>query len=148
MNKNQLRENNPNWKGGKVVDNGYVRIYIGNGKYKAEHTLVMEKKLGRKLLYSEIVHHVDESFVARSNNDPNNLQLTNRSDHIRHHKKGSGKGYWVTFYKDRQKWGLQIRCKDGKYRSAGNYETEEKALEAMKRYKSYHVSKENKEVGK
>lgn len=164
MNNNQLRENNPNWKGGKVIDNGYVRIYIGNGKYKAEHKIVMEKKLKRKLTPNEIVHHIDEKFEARKNNNLSNLQLTDRSKHISHHKKGSGRGYWVTFYQDRQRWGLQIRNKDGKWKSSGNYNTREEALKiveqvyklkvtdeyktGLKNYKDYRVNKENKNVDK
>lgn len=85
--------NNAYWKGGKyITKNGYVMVLVGIKQYKAEHILVMEKILGRKLLPGEIVHHKDESFEARSNNDPSNLKLTNRSDHATHH--GIKNKYW------------------------------------------------------
>jgi len=85
--------NNAYWKGGKYINkNGYVMVLIGIKQYKAEHILVMEKLIGRKLLPDEIVHHKDESFEARSNNDPSNLVLTDRSNHAAHH--GIKNKYW------------------------------------------------------
>lgn len=67
------------WKGGRSIDkSGYVLIYLpdhrqanSNG-YVREHRVVMEKKLGRPLLRTEVVHHRDDN---RQNNDPDNLQL-------------------------------------------------------------------------
>lgn len=56
-----------------------------NGKKIDEHRYIMEQQLGRKLDYNEIVHHKDEDT---SNNDPSNLELTNRSEHTKHHRKG------------------------------------------------------------
>jgi hypothetical protein len=47
-----------------------------------EHRRVMEQKLQRKLLSSEIVHHKDED---KKNNHPDNLELMTRAEHIRHH---------------------------------------------------------------
>jgi len=41
----------------------------------------MEKKLGRKLLRSEIVHHIDGNTF---NNKPSNLALTTPQEHGRH----------------------------------------------------------------
>src|SRR4030042_684677 len=59
-------EKNPFWKGGRIVDKGgYVLIKMNqhpfascNG-YIREHRLVMEQKLGRYLLPSEVVHHIN-----------------------------------------------------------------------------------------
>lgn len=85
--------NNTYWKGGKyVTKEGYVMVLVGIKQYKAEHILVMEKYLGRKLTDDEIVHHVDESFEGRSKNVIGNLKLTNRSDHAAHH--GVKNKYW------------------------------------------------------
>lgn len=128
--------NHYNWKGGRYINkNGYVMILVSYRKYIPEHVLVMEKYLGRKLKDGEIVHHIDESFKARSNNDIGNLQLTNRPDHNSHHfkgrlsfKKGSGKGYYITSDNRWGKWVLRIRDEYGKYRSSGYYNTKEEAL--------------------
>lgn len=67
------------WKGGLTVDkSGYVLQYMpghpacnSNG-YVRQHRLVMEQKLGRPLLPTEVVHHIDND---PANNDPANLQL-------------------------------------------------------------------------
>ncbi len=132
------RENHYNWKGGRCVNSrGYVMITLEGGKQKAEHILVMEKHLGRKLKRNEIVHHVDESFEARSNNDISNLKLVTRSWHQKHHNKT--KGYCVSYNSaTTKKWRLRIRNKfNTKWLSAGLYGTEEEALKAVKKYKIY-----------
>lgn len=71
-----------NWKGGRQAYGGYVRVYLypedplfcmagGNG-YAAEHRVVMARHLGRPLLSSETVHHIDGDG---HNNALDNLQL-------------------------------------------------------------------------
>ena len=47
-----------------------------------EHRQIMERIVGRRLTADEIVHHKDGN---KRNNDPANLELTNRADHARHH---------------------------------------------------------------
>jgi ssDNA-binding Zn-finger/Zn-ribbon topoisomerase 1 len=65
--------------------NGYVYVKahdhpnrIKNG-YIAEHRLVMEKKIGRLLLRSESVHHVN---CIKNDNRPENLELVASGVHL------------------------------------------------------------------
>jgi hypothetical protein len=79
---------------GRPKQNGHVRTFYkkqyrlisvvvdGVRRQRFEHRLVMEEKLGRKLLPEEIVHHKDEEGL---NNDPDNLELTTSFDHQHHH---------------------------------------------------------------
>ena len=70
------REKSGAWKGGRYTDksSGYVYVYVGgqNNNYRLEHRVVMEQILGRPLLRSENVHHINGN---RSDNTPDNLQL-------------------------------------------------------------------------
>lgn len=73
---------NSQWKGGRIVANGYVQIRVSSDHpfacmrnsvgYVAEHRLVMAEKLGRPLTRKETVHHIDGDIT---HNDPSNLQL-------------------------------------------------------------------------
>jgi hypothetical protein len=73
----------------RLHPSGYV--YVGNDK---QHRLVMEQKIGRKLVPGEVVHHIDGD---RANNDPGNLVLyPSNSEHLwdergRHAKKSRAK---------------------------------------------------------
>lgn len=79
-------KNNPSWKGGRFIDaTGYVKISVGNSKYKLEHRVIMEKKLKRALKRSEVVHHIDGN---KTNNITSNLALTGNSEHSSLHSKG------------------------------------------------------------
>lgn len=53
-----------------------------NGRRKAFHRYVMEVVLGRELRPEEIVHHEDHNPL---NNDPANLVVLSRSEHMRLH---------------------------------------------------------------
>lgn len=89
------KEQSPRWKGGrKVRRDGYVLVvapddhpapadtHTASGlKYILEHRLVMEQHIGRYLLPSEVVHHIDGN---PSNNAIDNLQLfSSQSEHVR-----------------------------------------------------------------
>ena len=75
-------ENNALYKGSYVCRDGYVMTLVAPKKYSGQHRVVMEKKLGRALTPDEIVHHRNE---VKTDNDPDNLELTDRSSHVRIH---------------------------------------------------------------
>jgi hypothetical protein len=86
---------NHGYTGGRRVVKGYVLLYRPEHPYAdahgyvREHRLVMEARLGRYLLPTELVHHKDE---CKSNNDFTNLELTTKADHNRIHHKRTGWG--------------------------------------------------------
>ena len=61
----------------------YKAIRIGN-KIVKEHRYKMEQHLGRKLLRSEIVHHIDGN---RLNNSIENLEIMSQGEHILLHNR-------------------------------------------------------------
>lgn len=65
---------------------GYLAYSVtyedGTSKTLLDHRDVMQKHLGRELLSSEIVHHIDGNKL---NNELSNLELVSRIEHARHH---------------------------------------------------------------
>src|SRR3990167_84759 len=86
-------KNRSTTKGRYTTSKGYTAIYIpthpdaSKGGYVMEHRLVMEKLLGRRLLKTEIVHHLDGK---RANNKPKNLELMTTTAHNRLPKMRTG----------------------------------------------------------
>lgn len=93
----------PASKGGRAVQRSrkggkeYVLIYTplhpfaDHRGYVREHRLVMEQSLGRHLLPSEVVHHLDENTL---NNDLSNLQIMSWKEHRVEHLKDNIHKRW------------------------------------------------------
>lgn len=83
--KNQKRENNPNWRGGKSkkLDSGYMVVYAPEHEranswgYVYEHIFVAEKKYG----HSTKGYHVHHLNGVRDDNRSENLVIVKPKDH-------------------------------------------------------------------
>jgi hypothetical protein len=60
-----------------------TRLVSRGGKKVREHRWLMEQKIGRKLLPTEHVHHINENPL---DNRLENLQLLGQAEHMRLHK--------------------------------------------------------------
>ena len=64
------------------TSNGYVKLYLSNGKVVEEHRWVIEQQRGCKLTANEVVHHIDND---PQNNSLGNLEVRQRGEHAAMH---------------------------------------------------------------
>ena len=64
------------------TSNGYVKLYLSNGKVVEEHRWLMEQHLGHKLTTNEVVHHINGD---PQNNLLGNLEVKLRGEHATKH---------------------------------------------------------------
>ena len=83
-----IGETHYRWNGGRNKTRaGYVMVHMGHGKKnKAEHIIVAEVALGRKLKRGEVIHHINGD---KSDNKNDNLLICDRSYHQYLHTKMS-----------------------------------------------------------
>lgn len=86
----RVGELNSNWKGGIVAFQGREVVYapdhpdanLFNHSHILAYRLVAEKKISRRLLPTEIVHHINGDT---HDNRPENLEVMTLSRHAQHH---------------------------------------------------------------
>lgn len=88
-------DKNPSWKGGKIIINpekpggGYIAVlspdhpYRNGIGYVLEHRLVMEAHIGRILLPTEVVHHING--ITTDNRIENLMLFSDHGSHISSH---------------------------------------------------------------
>jgi hypothetical protein len=158
-NKGLPSEQQGHWKGGKIIDNGYILIknnnhpFCNNKGYIQEHRLVMEKHIGRFLKPQERVHHKGikypiGSIENKQDNKIENLQLfANESEHqsIPHHGgnfiyKGRKNEYYREYYKTHngKEYARKYRKTHDRKQYYREYYRKHNMIEYYRNYKKSH----------
>lgn len=145
-------EKNPSWKGGRIFDKstGYIKISVGKKKYKYEHRLIMEKFLGRSLLPSESVYHING---VKTDNRFDNLVLDFKKRPVKFICKQCGKDFEAS--KSRNRLFCSKKCyvestigdtsrgfQKGHKTNVGRIVSEETRQKIGKAHKGYKPTKE------
>lgn len=93
---------NPNWKGGEIYRNGYIKIlehehpHSNKKGYIKRSILVVEKKLGRYLKDNEIVHHKNG---IKTDDRSSNLIVLGDSEHKSYHALRRKRNEWTQVFR-------------------------------------------------
>src|SRR6267154_2657214 len=60
----------------------YIKVKVTESKWRYEHRVVAERKIGRPLESGEHVHHINGDTF---DNSPSNLAVLKSAEHTRHH---------------------------------------------------------------
>jgi hypothetical protein len=105
----------------------YIKHYYSKGKDAYIHRLIAERMVGRPLLPTEIIDHLDGQPF---NNQRSNLRITTKRGNSQNHTSHrNGRLVGTCFDKQKVKWRAQIEV-DGKQKTLGYFLTEAEAHQA------------------
>jgi len=131
----------PKWRGGRTKSKGYWHVYVPDhpypnrgAHYVLEHRLLMEQKLGRYLLPSEVVHHIDGN---RENNSLENLIVfQTNAQHLKEELLGRVPN-WTDDGLERMKKGIERRANLYRIKPDGS----------QRQIRKYHRKKQSHSIG-